>query len=74
MGQAGDRWFKRSHLFAYTAWPFATAHYIPAGTGALAQWSLAIVSTAATLIVVGLLVRGFVPSPTPKRPIAHTST
>ncbi len=35
MGVAGNRWFKNAHLIAYAAWPFATAHYVLAGTDAL---------------------------------------
>ena len=69
MGRAGNRWFKRSHLLAYAAWPIATAHYILAGTDAMADWSLALLVTGASLIVVGLLARGFVPAPGPQREI-----
>ena len=36
MGLAGNRLFKRAHLLAYAAWPIATAHYVMAGTDALA--------------------------------------
>jgi predicted ferric reductase len=70
MGLVGNRWFKRSHFIAYAAWPFATAHYVLAGTDALAQWSLALLFTGAALIVMGLLARGFVPAPGPSRPMA----
>ena len=37
LGKLGNTWFKRSHLLAYTAWPIATAHYVLAGTDALAD-------------------------------------
>lgn len=67
LGKSGNTWFKRSHLLAYAAWPFATAHYVLAGTDALAAWSLAILLTGVTLVVVGLLARGFVPPPAPVR-------
>ncbi len=67
LGKAGNRWFKRTHLLAYAAWPVATAHYVLAGTDALAQWSIAVLITGMTLIVLGLLARGFVPAPTPSR-------
>jgi methionine sulfoxide reductase heme-binding subunit len=69
MGLVGNAWFKRSHLIAYAAWPFATAHYVLAGTDALAQWSLALLFTATALIVMALLARGFVPAPGPVRTI-----
>lgn len=67
MGKMGNTWFKRSHLIAYAAWPFATLHYVLAGTDALAQWSLALLITGSTLIVMALLARGFVPPPQAKR-------
>ena len=70
MGKMGNTWFKRSHLIAYAAWPFATLHYVLAGTDALAQWSLALLITGSTLIVMALLARGFVPPPQPKRAAA----
>lgn len=73
MGLAGNRWFKRSHLLAYAAWPLATAHYVLAGTDALAQWSLALLFTGSALIVMGLLARGFVPAPGPQRPVAGSA-
>jgi predicted ferric reductase len=69
MGLVGNAWFKRAHLIAYAAWPFATAHYVLAGTDALAQWSLAMLFTATALLVMALLARGFVPAPGPVRTI-----
>lgn len=69
MGLVGNRWFKRAHLLAYAAWPLATAHYVLAGTDALAEWSLALLFTGTGLLVMGLLARGFVPAPGPVRPI-----
>jgi sulfoxide reductase heme-binding subunit YedZ len=69
MGQAGNRWFKNAHLIAYAAWPFATAHYVMAGTDALSQWSLGLLFAGTALIVMALLARGFVPAPGPSRPI-----
>ncbi len=69
MGAAGNGWFKRAHLIAYAAWPFATAHYVLAGTDALAQWSIGLLITGTGLIVLGLLARGFVPAPGPTRVI-----
>ena len=60
----GAKLLTHSHLLAYSAWPLATAHYILAGTDALADWSMGLVVTAGSLIVFGMLVRGFVP---PKR-------
>ena len=73
MGLAGNRWFKRAHLLAYAAWPLATAHYVLAGTDALAEWSLALLFTGTALIVMGLLARGFVPAPGPSRPVRGRS-
>jgi methionine sulfoxide reductase heme-binding subunit len=67
MGLAGNRWFKRVHLAAYAAWPLATAHYVLAGTDALAEWSLALLFSGTALVVMGLLARGFVPAPGPTR-------
>lgn len=63
MGLAGNRWFRRSHLLAYAAWPLATAHYVLAGTDALAEWSVGLLFTGTGLIVTALLARGFVPAP-----------
>jgi DMSO/TMAO reductase YedYZ heme-binding membrane subunit len=73
MGLVGNRWFKRAHLLAYAAWPLATAHYVLAGTDALAEWSLALLFAGGALIVMALLARGFVPAPGPVRPIADKS-
>jgi predicted ferric reductase len=74
MGLVGNRWFKRVHLLAYAAWPLATAHYVMAGTDALAEWSLGLLFAGTALIVMGLLARGFVPAPGPTRPIAGSDT
>ncbi len=73
MGQTGNRWFKRSHLVAYAAWPLATAHYVLAGTDALAEWSLALLFTGTGLVVTALLARGFVPAPGPHRAVKGDS-
>lgn len=51
----GDRWFLRVHMLAYAAWPLATAHYVMAGTDALALWSLALLVAGVTVIAVLLL-------------------
>jgi len=69
LGLAGNRWFTRSHLLAYAAWPLATAHYVLAGTDALEEWSLGLLFAGTGLIVVALLARGFVPAPAPTRPV-----
>ncbi len=53
----GDRWFLRVHALAYAAWPLATAHYVLAGTDALALWSLALLIAGTAVIVVMLLTR-----------------
>ena len=53
----GDRWFLRVHALAYAAWPLATAHYVLAGTDALALWSLALLVAGTAVIVVLLLAR-----------------
>lgn len=74
MGLVGNAWFKRSHLVAYAAWPFATAHYVLAGTDALAEWSLALLFAGTALIVMGLLARGFIPAPGPQREITGKPT
>ena len=74
MGLVGNAWFKRSHLIAYAAWPFATAHYVLAGTDALAEWSLALLFAGTALIVMGLLARGFIPAPGPQRQITEKPT
>lgn len=69
LGKKGNAFFKRSHFIAYFAWPVATAHYIFAGTDAMAEWSVAlIIATSVTLIFL-LLARGFVPAPSRKRPV-----
>ncbi len=69
MGLIGNRWFTRAHLLAYAAWPLATAHYVLAGTDAMAEWSLALLFAGTGLVVTGLLARGFVPAPGPTRPV-----
>lgn len=69
LGRVGDAWFRRSHLIAYAAWPIATAHYVLAGTDALAQWSLALLLAGTAPIVTGLLARGFMPDEGPSRPV-----
>jgi len=53
----GDRWFLRVHTLAYAAWPLATAHYVLAGTDALALWSLALLIAGTAVIVVLLLAQ-----------------
>ncbi len=68
LGKAGAAWFKRAHLVAYAAWPLATAHYVMAGTDALAEWSLALLGSGVTVVVVLLLSRGFVPPPARQLP------
>ncbi|MDO8307795.1 MAG: ferric reductase-like transmembrane domain-containing protein [Actinomycetota bacterium] len=70
MGAAGGRWFSRSHLLAYAAWPVATAHYVLAGTDALSQWSIALLIAGTALLVMGLLARGFIPAPAPHREVS----
>ena len=67
LGKAGNTIFKRAHYIAYAAWPLATAHYVMAGTDALAEWSLGLLITGTALIVLLLLARGFVPPPS-RRP------
>ncbi len=69
MGVAGNRWFSGVHLIAYLAWPVATAHYVLAGTDALAEWSLGLLFTGTALVVMALLARGFVPAPGPSRAV-----
>lgn len=68
LGAAGNRWFRRSHLVAFAAWPVATAHYVMAGTDALTEWSIGLLFAGSTVVVLGLLARGFVPPP--QRPAA----
>jgi len=55
--------FRQSHYLAYAMWPFATAHYIMAGTDAMTLWSLAILVFGTGALVFLLLSRGFVPLP-----------
>ncbi|MDD2818568.1 MAG: ferric reductase-like transmembrane domain-containing protein [Candidatus Nanopelagicales bacterium] len=64
---SGAKLFQQSHWLAYAAWPIATMHYILAGTDALASWSLALLIAGSALIVLGLMARGFIPSPGPTR-------
>lgn len=71
MGVVGNRWFSRAHLAAYAAWPIATAHYVLAGTDALAEWSIGLLITGSALVVMGLVARGFIPAPGPKRPVTN---
>jgi len=52
----GDRWFTRAHLVAYIAWPLATAHYVLAGTDALASWSIGILIAGTALVSAGLVL------------------
>ena len=68
LGKSGAKIFARTHLIAYSAWPLATAHYVLAGTDALADWSIGLLITASALLIFGLLARGFVPAPRPSRP------
>ena len=72
LGKAGNAWFRRTHLIAYAAWPVATAHYVLAGTDAIAQWSVALLIAGTSLIVLALLARAFVPPAAPRR--AATAT
>ena len=72
LGKAGNAWFRRTHLIAYAAWPVATAHYVLAGTDAIAQWSVALLIAGTSLIVLALLARAFVPPAAPRR--AATTT
>lgn len=73
LGKSGNAVFRKAHLIAYAAWPLATLHYVMAGTDALTEWSLGLLLTGSTVIVLMLLARGFVPPParkTPARPAA----
>jgi DMSO/TMAO reductase YedYZ heme-binding membrane subunit len=70
LGKAGNAWFRRTHLIAYAAWPVATAHYVLAGTDAIAQWSIALLIAGTSLIVLALLARAFVPPAAPRRAAA----
>jgi sulfoxide reductase heme-binding subunit YedZ len=78
MGKKGNAFFKKSHLIAYFAWPLATAHYVLAGTDAMAQWSIALVITVSVILIFLLLARGFVQparrTPSPRTPSAPSST
>lgn len=67
LGKNGAKIFARTHLIAYSAWPLATAHYVLAGTDAMTEWSIGLLITASALLIFGLLARGFVPAPAPKR-------
>ena len=60
LGKKGNVLFKRSHLIAYFAWPLATAHYLLAGTDALAAWSIALVLTVSIVLIFLLLARGYI--------------
>lgn len=53
----GDRWFLRVHALAYAAWPLATAHYVLAGTDALALWSIALLVAGTTVVAVLLVAQ-----------------
>lgn len=71
LGKKGNTLFKRSHVIAYFAWPLATAHYVLAGTDAMAEWSIALIIATATILIFLLLARGFVgPAPRKARPAA----
>ena len=67
LGKKGNTLFKKSHLIAYFAWPLATAHYLLAGTDALAEWSIALVLGVSVTLIFLLLARGFVP-PAARKP------
>jgi len=76
IGRMLNRWpalnaaFRKTHIAAYIMWPFATAHYIMAGTDAMTLWSLAILVVGTGSLVFLLLSRGFVPLP----PLAQRRT
>ncbi len=61
MGKSGAAWFNRTHLIAYAAWPLATAHYVMAGTDALAPASIMLLSSVTLVIVLLLTARGWIP-------------
>lgn len=61
MGKSGATWFNRTHLIAYAAWPLATAHYVMAGTDALAPASIMLLSSVTLVIVLLLTARGWIP-------------
>lgn len=69
LGRTGAAWFARAHYLAYAAWPLATAHYVLAGTDALAEWSIGLLIAGSALLVLALLIRGFAPNtdPDPRR-------
>jgi predicted ferric reductase len=66
LGRAGNAVFAKAHLLSYAAWPLATAHYVMAGTDALAEWSIGLLLAGTGLVATALLARGFVPPPAPK--------
>lgn len=75
LGKKGNTLFKRSHVIAYFAWPLATAHYVLAGTDAMAEWSIALIISVATVLIFLLLARGFVgPAPRKARPATQVKT
>jgi DMSO/TMAO reductase YedYZ heme-binding membrane subunit len=65
-------------MIAYFAWPLATAHYVLAGTDAMAEWSIALVVAVSVTLVFLLLARGFVPpvarKPRPLPPVEEVAT
>ena len=63
LGRAGNAVFARAHVLSYAAWPLATAHYVMAGTDALAEWSLGLLLAGSSLVILALLARSFVPAP-----------
>lgn len=73
LGKKGNDFFKKSHLIAYFAWPFATAHYLLAGTDAMTQWSIALVIAVSVILVFLLLARGYVP-PAARKPRPRPSS
>lgn len=62
LGRAGAALFRVTHLLAYAAWPLATAHYVLAGTDALAEWSIGLLIAGTALIVLALIARGLLPA------------
>lgn len=58
----GPRWFPIVHAFAYGAWPLATAHYVLAGTDALATWSIGFVIAGAAVVALALLTWAWAPA------------
>lgn len=67
LGKHGAKVFAKTHLIAYSAWPLATAHYVLAGTDAMTEWSIGLLVAGSALLIFGLLARGFVPAPAPRR-------